>query len=115
MIKFEEFLKTVEEEANELQIAEFTRYVVDKDGREKFIRHIIEATDPQKKSVTWKVIEGDLLELYNSFTIITSIEEQWTTWTFVYKKKTGDTPEPLAVMGVVLKMTKHVEGHLLRK
>ncbi|XP_009791305.1 kirola isoform X2 [Nicotiana tabacum] len=85
------------------------------DGREKFIKHTIEATDPQKKSVTWKVIEGDLLELYNSFTIVTSIEDQWITWTFVYEKKTEDTPEPLAFMGVVLDMTKDVEGHLLKK
>ncbi|XP_016513221.1 kirola isoform X1 [Nicotiana tabacum] len=90
-----------------------TKY--NEDGREKFIKHTIEATDPQKKSVTWKVIEGDLLELYNSFTIVTSIEDQWITWTFVYEKKTEDTPEPLAFMGVVLDMTKDVEGHLLKK
>ncbi|XP_009761732.1 kirola-like [Nicotiana sylvestris] len=85
------------------------------DGREKFMKHIIEATDPQKKSGTWKVIEGDLLELYNSFIISISIEDQWTTWTFVYEKKTEDTPEPLAFMGVVIDITKDVEGHLLKK
>ncbi|OIT20491.1 PREDICTED: kirola-like [Nicotiana attenuata] len=85
------------------------------DGREKFMEHRIEATDPQKKSGTWKVIEGDLLELYNSFTISISIEDQWTTWTFVYEKKTEDTPEPLAFIGVLLDITKDVEGHLLKK
>nr|XP_009779849.1 PREDICTED: kirola-like isoform X1 [Nicotiana sylvestris]XP_009779850.1 PREDICTED: kirola-like isoform X2 [Nicotiana sylvestris] len=89
--------------------------IYNEDGREKFMKHIIEATDPQKKTGTWKVIEGDLLELYNSFIISISIEDQWTTWTFVYEKKTEDTPEPLAFMGVVIDITKDVEGHLLKK
>nr|XP_009773826.1 PREDICTED: kirola-like [Nicotiana sylvestris] len=83
------------------------------DGKEKIVKEVIEAFDPQKKSVTWKVIEGDLLELYNYFTIIISSEDQWTTWTFVYEKKTEDIPEPLAFMGVVLDLTKDIDNHLL--
>ncbi|OIT08102.1 PREDICTED: kirola-like [Nicotiana attenuata] len=84
------------------------------DEKEKIVKEVIEAFDHQKKSVTWKVIEGDLLELYNYFTIITSCEDQWTTWTFVYEKKTEDTPEPLVFMGLLLDVTKDVDAHLLK-
>lgn len=85
------------------------------DGKEKTVKKVIEAFDPQKKSVTWKVIDGDLLELYNYFTIIISSEDQWTTWTIMYEKKTEDTPEPLASMGVLLDVTKDIDSHLLMK
>jgi len=36
------------------------------DGKEKFIKQVIEVVDSQNKSITWKVIEGNVLELYNS-------------------------------------------------
>ncbi|XP_019257649.1 PREDICTED: kirola-like [Nicotiana attenuata] len=83
--------------------------------KKKICKEVVEAFDPHKKSPTWKVIEGDLLELYNSFTIITSSEDQWTKWTFEYRKKIDDTPEPLVFMGLLLDVTKDVEGHLLKK
>ncbi|CAN4081073.1 unnamed protein product [Withania somnifera] len=85
-----------------------------KDGKDKISKQVIEAVDPQTKSITWKVIGGDLLELFNSFTIITSVDHQWTTWTFVYEKKTEDIPEPLVLLGFVLHVTKDIEGHLLK-
>ncbi|MCD9643687.1 hypothetical protein HAX54_031342, partial [Datura stramonium] len=84
-------------------------------GQKKFIKQVIEAIDPQKKSSRWKMIEGDLLELYSSFTIVRSCECQWTTWTLEYEKKTEDTPEPLVQLGFLLDMTKDIEGHLLKK
>ncbi|XP_049392869.1 MLP-like protein 28 isoform X2 [Solanum stenotomum] len=84
------------------------------DGKEMVAKTVIEAIDPSKKSITWKVIEGHLLELYNSFTIITSCEH-WTTIALVYEKKTEDTPEPLALLDYFVGMTKDVEGHLLKK
>ncbi|XP_055801811.1 kirola-like [Solanum dulcamara] len=85
------------------------------DGKEMFAKTMLEAIDPQKKSITWKVIGGNLLELYNFFTVISSCEHQWTTFTLVYEKKTEDTPEPLALLGHLIGVTKDVEGHLLKK
>nr|XP_016492685.1 PREDICTED: kirola-like isoform X2 [Nicotiana tabacum] len=84
------------------------------DGKDKICKQVIEAADYQKKSITWKVIGGDLLELYNSFTIITSHDHQWTTWTLEYEKKTEDTLEPLVFLGYALHVTKDIEGHLLK-
>ncbi|XP_059308811.1 kirola-like [Lycium ferocissimum] len=84
------------------------------DGKDKFSKQVIEGVDPQKKSVTWKVIGGDLLELYNSFSITTACDHQWVTWTLVYEKKTEDIPEPLAFLDFGIHVTKDTEGHLLK-
>ncbi|KAL3360939.1 hypothetical protein AABB24_014054 [Solanum stoloniferum] len=83
-------------------------------GQQKFMKEVIEAINPHEKSIRWKIIEGDLLEMYSSFTIITSHQPQWTTWTFEYEKKTEDIPEPLILLGIVIDMTKDLEGHLLK-
>uniref|UniRef100_M1ACY6 Sn-1 protein n=1 Tax=Solanum tuberosum TaxID=4113 RepID=M1ACY6_SOLTU len=80
-----------------------------------YMKHLIEVVDPHKKLIKWKVIEGDLLELYNYCNFTTSCELQWTTWTIEYEKKTEDTPEPLLHLGVILAMTKDIENHLLKK
>lgn len=76
---------------------------------------MIEAIDPQKKSIAWKVIEGDVLKLYNSLTVITCCEHEWTTVTLKYEKKTEDTPEPLTILGFFIQVTKDIESHLLMK
>lgn len=84
------------------------------DGKEIFLKEMIESVDLEKKSITWKVIGGNMLESYNSFTIITSSEYQWTTVTLMYEKKTEDTPEPLTLLNIFLTGLKDIESHLLK-
>ncbi|WMV22909.1 hypothetical protein MTR67_016294 [Solanum verrucosum] len=84
-------------------------------GKKKFAKEVIESIDPHNKSITWKVIEGDLLDLYNSFKVITTSEHEWTTLTFVYEKKNEDIPEPLTVFGEWIDVIKEIDGHLLKK
>lgn len=52
--------------------------------------------------------------MYSCFTIVTSFEPQWATWTIEYEKKAEDTPEPLIELGIILDMYKDIEGHLLK-
>lgn len=85
------------------------------DGQERIVKYVIEAIDHHKNSISRKVIDGDLLELYSSFTFVSSCQHQWTTWTIEYEKKIEDTPEPLIYLGFILDMTKDIEGHLLKK
>lgn len=84
------------------------------DGKEMFLKEVIEAIDHETKTITWKVIEGNVLELYNSFTIITSSEHHWTTLSFMYEKKNEDIPEPLTLLGFFLDGIKDAEKHLLQ-
>lgn len=85
------------------------------DGKEMFAKEVIEDFDPQKKSIIWKVIDEDLLELYNSFTVISSCEHQWATFTLAYEKKSEEKPEPLGLLAYFIEVTKDIEGHLLKK
>ncbi|KAJ8563028.1 hypothetical protein K7X08_031480 [Anisodus acutangulus] len=101
-------------EGEAVKVGSIVSWKYNDDGKDKIVKEVIEAVDLQKKSITWKVIEGDLLELYNSFTIITSFEDQWSTCTFVYEKKTEHTPEPLVTLGFMLNLFKDMEGHLLK-
>ncbi|XP_059308777.1 MLP-like protein 43 [Lycium ferocissimum] len=81
-------------------------------GKVNVTKQLIEAIDDEKKSITWKVIEGDTLVQYSAFTITASFENNWATWTFVYEKKTEDTPEPISLLGFLLDVTKDIEAHL---
>ncbi|XP_016440471.2 kirola [Nicotiana tabacum] len=101
-------------EGETVKVGSIVNWKYNDDGKDKICKQVIEAVDHEKKSITWKVIGGDLLELYNSFTITTSHDHQWTTWTFVYEKKTEEIPEPLVLLGFVLHVTKDIECHLLK-
>ncbi|GER37345.1 polyketide cyclase/dehydrase and lipid transportsuperfamily protein [Striga asiatica] len=89
------------------------------DGKERVAKEIIEAIDEEKKSVTFKVIEGDLMELYKTMKIIvhvdTSGDDNLVTWTFEYEKKSEDVPDPHTLMEFALKVTKDIEAHHLPK
>ncbi|KAG5609035.1 hypothetical protein H5410_020316 [Solanum commersonii] len=106
----------MDHEGESIKIGSIVSWTYNDDGSEKnkIIKEVIEAIDPEEKSITWKVIGGDLLELYDSLTIITSCEHEWTTCTFIYEKKTEDTPEPLVPFGFLLNLIKEMEGHLLK-
>ncbi|XP_049369385.1 kirola-like, partial [Solanum verrucosum] len=83
------------------------------DGQEKTMKYEIEAIDRYKKSITRKVIGGDLLDFYGSFTFVSSCEQQWITWTFEYEKKIENNPAPLNFLGFILDVTNNIEGHFL--
>ncbi|PHT97869.1 hypothetical protein BC332_33207 [Capsicum chinense] len=106
----------MDHEGESIKIGSTVNWKYNDDGSEKdkTIKEVIEAIDVEKKSITWKVIGGDVLELYNSLSIITSCEGEWTTCTFVYEKKTEDTPEPLVPFGLLLNVLKDIEAHHLK-
>ncbi|KAK4720448.1 hypothetical protein R3W88_010681 [Solanum pinnatisectum] len=101
-------------EGETIKVGSVVSWKFNQDGKEILLKEMIESVDLERKSITWKVIGGNMLELYDSFTIITSSEHQWTTVTLMYEKKTEDTPEPLTLLGVFLIGLKDIESHLLK-
>ncbi|KAM3344365.1 hypothetical protein P3S68_024072 [Capsicum galapagoense] len=85
------------------------------DGKEMFLKEVVDAIDRDQSVFSRKVIEGNMLELYSSFTLVTSYEHHWTTLTLVYEKKTEDTPEPITFLSLLINMAKDMEGHLLNQ
>ncbi|PHU17461.1 hypothetical protein BC332_13156 [Capsicum chinense] len=85
------------------------------DGKEMFLKEVVDAIDRDQSVFSRKVIEGNMLELYSSFTLVTSYEHHWTTLALVYEKKTEDTPEPITFLSLLINMAKDMEGHLLNQ
>ncbi|XP_047308267.1 kirola-like [Impatiens glandulifera] len=87
------------------------------DGKEKVAKERIEAIDEEKKSVTFNVIEGDLLELYKIciFTVHvdTDGENNLVTWTVEYEKLNEDVEDPTSMLDFCIVLTKDIETHHL--
>ncbi|KAL8035006.1 hypothetical protein ABFX02_12G068800 [Erythranthe guttata] len=87
------------------------------DGKESVSKQIIEAIDEEKKSVTYNLVEGDLMELYKTFKATVHVdtvgEDNLVTWTFVYEKLNEDVPDPHTLMELCVKLTKDIESHHL--
>ena len=84
-------------------------------GGKSVAKEIIEAVD-NKKSIRYKVIEGDLMQVYNEFKLCVDVhaiteEDSLVTWTIDYDKKSEAMPEPTFILEACLAMTKHIENH----
>ncbi|KAL1802499.1 hypothetical protein ACET3Z_031146 [Daucus carota] len=87
------------------------------DGKEMVTKDRVEAIDEEDKSVTFKVIEGDLLESFKIFVLTihvdTSGEDNLVTWSIDYEKVDESVKDPTEYLDVVLRITKDIEAHHL--
>lgn len=87
------------------------------DGKAKVAKDILEVIDEEKKLITWKVIEGDLLEVYNSFSFTAQVEtdgeDDVVTWTMEYEKPHEDVKDPHTLIDYLVGLTKDIESHHL--
>lgn len=85
------------------------------DGKDKVAKEVIESIDEEKKSITFKVIEGDLLETYKSFKGTCHVdkegEDSLVTWTFEYEKLHEKVEDPHTLMDFIVSVTKDIESH----
>ncbi|CAK9152124.1 unnamed protein product [Ilex paraguariensis] len=88
------------------------------DGKKKVAKQIIQAIDEEKKSVTFKMIEGDLMKLYNTFIITVHVdtkgESNLVTWTTEYEKLNESVEDPNTLMNMFVSLTKDIEAHHLK-
>ncbi|KAK1380611.1 MLP-like protein 34-like [Heracleum sosnowskyi] len=87
------------------------------DGKDMFAKEIVEVIDEEKKSITFKVIEGNVLEIYKNFKVTCHVdtegEDHLVTWTFEYEKMHEDVEDPHTLMDVLVGITKDIESHHL--
>ncbi|MBH0213422.1 hypothetical protein GH794_15055, partial [Listeria monocytogenes] len=66
----------------------------------------------------FKIIEGDLLQLYKSFVatvhVDTTGDDNLVTWTCDYEKLDGSVEDPITLMDIATEVTKHIETHHLK-
>ncbi|XP_027100730.1 kirola-like [Coffea eugenioides] len=89
------------------------------DGKDRVAKQIIQDINEEKKSIVFKMIEGDLMELYKTFTIIYHVDvlgdkESLITWTLDYEKLKEDTPHPGTLLNFFLHMVEDIESHHIK-
>ncbi|KAJ6722225.1 POLYKETIDE CYCLASE/DEHYDRASE AND LIPID TRANSPORT SUPERFAMILY PROTEIN [Salix koriyanagi] len=64
------------------------------DTAEKF-KYVVEAVDDRSRKITYKLLEGSLLQLYDSFTVTLQVTTGNTAkWTVEYVKKNPSNEDP---------------------
>ncbi|KAK2981447.1 hypothetical protein RJ640_001961 [Escallonia rubra] len=88
------------------------------DGKAKVAKEVIDKVDEKNKILIFRVVEGDLLELYKSFVITLHVDTKaannLVTCTFEYEKRSEDVEDPNSLMDFVVNLTKDIETHHLK-
>ncbi|MBA0765767.1 hypothetical protein Gotri_014913 [Gossypium trilobum] len=88
------------------------------DGKAKKAKEVVEAVDPDKNLVTFRVIEGDLMEEYKSFVITIQVSPKSegsgsvVHWTLEYEKLHGGIAHPETLLQFVQDISKDIDAHL---
>ncbi|CAM8938917.1 unnamed protein product [Rhodiola kirilowii] len=88
------------------------------DGKKCFAKDIVEAIDHENNSTTFRVIEGDLMELYKDFRLIVKAtakkegEGSIVRWTLEYEKLHDGIPDPTSLLEMIHSMSIDIDLHL---
>ncbi|KAL3501903.1 hypothetical protein ACH5RR_036352 [Cinchona calisaya] len=89
------------------------------DGKERVAKQFIENIDEEKQSVRFKMIEGDLMDLYKTFIITYHVDKRvdynLVTWTFEYEKLNENIPHPGTLLSLFLHVVEDIEAHHIKK
>ncbi|KAF7827655.1 MLP-like protein 43 [Senna tora] len=87
------------------------------DGRNCVVKEVIESIDSKNNKITFKVLEGYLLEDYKSFKFILHVIPQEkgsiAHWTLEYEKLKDHNPDPHTLLELVADVSKDVDAHLI--
>nr|XP_043620691.1 kirola-like [Erigeron canadensis] len=85
------------------------------DGKKQFGKEIIEEIDETNHKIVFKLIEGNVLEIYKAFKITFHVEpkdgKQLATWTFEFEKPHPSVPDPTSVMDLLCGIVKDMDVH----
>ncbi|XP_062109610.1 MLP-like protein 43 [Humulus lupulus] len=90
------------------------------EGKAKVVKEIVEAIDEEKNLITFKVIEGDLMEHYKSFkfkiqaTPKTDGQGSVVHWTIEYEKHHEEILDPHSMIEFLEDISKDLDVHLLQ-
>ncbi|XP_028767191.1 MLP-like protein 28 [Neltuma alba] len=87
------------------------------DGMPQVAKDVVESINLIDLSAVFKVIEGDLLDVYDSFKFILKLTPNVLSgsvvhWTMEYEKRSDDTADPTSLMKEVIQLSKDVDAHV---
>lgn len=75
--------------------------------------------DPENKTVTMVVLEGDLMTHFKSYKVIIKVisksEGSLVKWIWEYEKLQEDGPTPSKYVNFVTDLTKNIDANLLKE
>ncbi|GMH27434.1 hypothetical protein Nepgr_029277 [Nepenthes gracilis] len=88
------------------------------DGKACVGKDLVEVIDVKNKSITFKVIEGDLMNKYKFFKITINTapmaEFNMVKWTLEYEKLYKGVDEPIKLFKLLINITKDIEVYHLQ-
>ena len=84
-------------------------------------KQVIEAVDEEKNIIIFKMLEGDLMEHFESFKLTvqatpkTEGEGCVVHWILEYQKKHGEIVNPHTLLQLLADISKDLEEHLLEE
>ncbi|CAI9296886.1 unnamed protein product [Lactuca saligna] len=89
------------------------------DGKPQASKQIIEAVDEKNHKIVFKVIGGELVEIYKTFKIIFHVEEKggkrFAIYTYEFEKPDTDVPYPTSLMDFMTTILKEMDENASRK
>ncbi|KAH0649957.1 hypothetical protein KY284_029869 [Solanum tuberosum] len=89
------------------------------DGKEKISKQIIEAIDEEKKIITFKEFEGDIVNEYENWKASLHVDEEGekdlVSWTMEYERPNENVPELTNLLQFLIDMTKSIDDHHVNK
>ncbi|XP_048428873.1 MLP-like protein 28 [Pyrus x bretschneideri] len=86
------------------------------DEKVKVAKELVEAIDAENNLITFKVIEGDLLEHYKSFKVTIHATPKGegcnVHWTMEYEKHHDDIEGPHTLLQFAVEVSKDIDAHL---
>ncbi|XP_010415784.1 PREDICTED: MLP-like protein 43 [Camelina sativa] len=89
------------------------------DGKARMVKDRIEAVEPEKNLIKFRVIEGDLMEEYKSFFVTIQVTPKHgesgsvVHWHFEYEKINEEVVHPENLLQFAVGMSKEIDEHLL--
>ncbi|KAL0345204.1 UNVERIFIED_CONTAM: Kirola [Sesamum radiatum] len=89
------------------------------DGKAQTAKQLLHDIDETKKQIKFKMLEGDLVELYKNMIITVHVETKggvdFIIWTIDYELINADNPHPLSLLNWTIEFTKDMEAHISDK
>ncbi|KAI9080452.1 hypothetical protein K1719_035846 [Acacia pycnantha] len=86
------------------------------DGTAQVAKLELASLNPIDLSLTFKVIDGDLLDVYNSFTVVLKLTPKVLSgsvvnWKFEYEKPSSGTADPNSLMDAAIQVSKDIDAY----
>lgn len=85
------------------------------EGKKKISKQVIEDIDHEKKVITFKEFEGDLVNKYDNWKITLHIEPKGeidlVCWTMEYERPNENVPELINLLDFMVGVTKAIDDH----